>query len=75
MMETLSDSSQVIDALGGTRSVKKLTGAKSDQLVFHWRKSGRITAKHFLVMTEALERIGKKADPAIWGINEPEQVA
>ena len=63
----------VIDALGGTAAVARLTDRKM-QHVSNWRAAGRFPADTFLVIGVALTAIGKAAPPTLWGIKEPEAV-
>lgn len=72
-MPILSTASEVIDALGGTAVVARLT-KRSQQSVTNWRANGRIAPGVFLIMREALEQKGLQASPSIWGITEPERV-
>lgn len=64
-MEPLQTTSQVIDALGGTAAAAKLTG-RSMQAVSNWRRRGFFTASVYLVITDALARENKRANPALW---------
>ena len=71
MVEYLTDAEAVIDALGGNVEVAKMTSRKDSGVVWNWRKSGRLPADTFLIISEELERLGKKAPPSVWGIAEP----
>jgi hypothetical protein len=64
-MEPLQTTSEVIDALGGTAEVAKLTG-RSMQAVSNWRGRGFFTASVYLTITEALARKSMSANPALW---------
>lgn len=55
----------VIDALGGTGAVARLTG-RGEQAVSNWRARGRIAARLILVFEAALKSRGLSADEAIW---------
>lgn len=66
-MDILKSASDVIDALGGTAAMARLTSRRM-QSVSNWRAEGRLPAETFLVVGRALEDIGKSAPPSIWGI-------
>lgn len=72
-VDSLTTAGDVIDALGGTTAVARLTGRKP-QHVTNWRASGRLPSPFFLIMTRALEDHGKSAPPHLWGIAEVEGV-
>jgi len=69
-MHVLSTVDEVIEALGGTEKVQTLTSAKSPQMISNWRARG-FPARLYLVMSDALERLGKSAPATLWGIDEP----
>ena len=71
MFETVGD---IIDALGGTRAVATLTGFGSSA-VSNWRSRGRIPAELYLVFSEALAALNKRADPALFGMTPAAGVA
>lgn len=58
---------EVLEHLGGTRAVQRLTGLKSVQAVWEWKNRGVIAARFYLVMTEELARAGCTAEPHLWG--------
>ena len=60
---------EVIKALGGNAAVRRLTGATSQQL-YNWKLRGFPSRFHPLI-TEALQRVGKEADSAIWAVEIP----
>lgn len=68
--EALTEVDAVVDALGGTGKVAALVGA-SVASVSNWRAAGRMPARTFLIMREALAAIGKAAPAALWSIDEP----
>lgn len=73
----LTSKDQVFDALGGIQGVADLTNSKY-KAAAAWRALPTFPSKHYLVMTDALERAGKTADPSLWGMTEraePERIA
>lgn len=67
MIRSLKTASEVIDALGGTAEVARLTDS-SLQSVSNWRASGRLARSTFMVMGEALAEIECEAPPRLWGM-------
>jgi hypothetical protein len=65
----LKTTSEVIDALGGTKAVQALTRAKSRQAVWNWRRFRTFPANHFDCMTEALAQLKPPltAPASLWG--------
>ena len=63
----LLTASEVIDALGGTAVVARLTG-KTMGAVSNWRATGRLAPETFLILTAALAERALSAPPALWGI-------
>lgn len=64
----------VIDALGGRMAVAELTG-RLPQQVTNWRAAGTFAPTTFLVMTTALDAIGRRAAPSLWRMDEPATAA
>lgn len=56
----------VIEALGGLVPVAKMTGREDSGVVWNWYERG-LPINTYPVITEALDRIGKKASPEVWG--------
>lgn len=71
MTDFLTSPKAVIDALGGFNAAAEITGAKYST-VWMWGKNNRIPAEQVLVIGQALEKVGKRAAPSVFGINEPE---
>ncbi len=73
-MSDLTSTSAVIDVLGGTGAVSRLTG-KSLRAVSNWKRDDRakFPADTFLVMQSALTKKGLKATPLLWGIEPPQK--
>lgn len=71
MPESLTTASDVIDALGGTTAVARLTRRKP-QHVTNWRSTGRLPPKTFLVLTDALKAHDRTAPATLWDMDEPE---
>ncbi len=63
----LETASEVIDALGGTAAVARLTNRQM-QHVSNWRSTGRLPPDTFLIMTAELHKIRLAAPSEIWGI-------
>lgn len=59
----------VIDELGGNGPVSRLLNT-THKAVSNWRGwgRGRFPADTYLVLTAALERSGRRADPRLWGM-------
>lgn len=70
MRETLTTAGAVIDALGGTTALARLTGNKA-QVVSNWRSFGRFPPRTYLFLTGALAEIGKSAPDHLWGMDPP----
>lgn len=69
-LRMLETTDAVIEALGVER-IRELTGRKSASAVFNWKENGfvgKFPADTFVVLTEALEREGFTAPPALWGM-------
>jgi hypothetical protein len=67
----LSSVADVIDAVGGASAACELTGIKSGNAPYNWKARGRIPSEHFLVFVNALRLLGKKPDPAVFGLTLP----
>jgi hypothetical protein len=65
--KTLSTVGQVIEALGGTGSMAKLT-RRTASAVSNWRKAGVFPAGTISVINGSLDRIGRRAPPKLFGI-------
>lgn len=63
--ETLNTVDDVVDALGGTFAVARMTG-RSPQAVSNARSKGELPAEWHFVMSEALKGLGLVASPALW---------
>lgn len=64
-MQTLSQTSHVIDALGGTGKVAALT-RRRPQAVSNWRARETFPPETFLILTEALKAKGLSAPRLLW---------
>lgn len=65
-MATLRTSTEIIDQLGGTAEVSRLTG-KRMQNVSRWKGENRFPPDTYLCMTQALEERGHRAPVSLWG--------
>lgn len=61
----------VIEALGGVGRVKALTGVKTIQVIWDWKKRECFPPKFFLVMTYALQAKDMSAPVSLWQMVEP----
>lgn len=68
MAEELLSTGDVMDALGGTSAVARLTGRKP-QAACNWRRFTKFPANTYLVMRRALTERGKSAPPSLWGMS------
>lgn len=66
-MRQLTTVDEVLEHLGGNKQVQQLTGVRTPQAVWEWKNRGVIAARFYLVMTDALARVGCQADPRLWG--------
>lgn len=77
-METLSTTSEVMDALGGNLAVAELTGS-NNKAVWNWRVAETFPANTYVALTQALLAKGKTAPASLWGMkaatSEPERAA
>lgn len=64
---TIETAAGVIDALGGTTAAAR-AGDALPQDISRARGQNRLPSSTFLLLTEALAVIGKRADPRLWGI-------
>lgn len=71
-MTELADTVAVIEALGGTNAVAKLTGRKYSA-AFNWRSFEHFPPDTFLVMQKALQERGYDAPPKLWRMVEGAQ--
>lgn len=71
MARQLTNTSDVIDALGGLHPVAKLTGRKYNAAA-NWRGSTKFPSNTYLIMTAALRVEGYTAPASLWGMTESE---
>ena len=70
-LDELTSAREIIAIMGGNQPVAKLTGRKT-QHVTNWKKDG-FPADTFLILTDALARLGYRASPELWGIDPIEE--
>ncbi len=68
-MTQLTSTTAVIEALGGTDAVARLTGRKYSA-AFNWRSFETFPPDTFLVMAKALRDGGFEAPPSLWRMVE-----
>ena len=61
---------EVIEALGGSNAVRRLTGVKSTQAVWNWGDRASFPSDLYVLMTEALAAKGFVATPTLWQMRE-----
>ena len=66
-MRTLKTTSEVIDALGGTKAVAELT-KRSYRAAFNWRSFPKFPANTFVIFRAELDRCGFDAPLSLWGM-------
>lgn len=71
-MNELVTTSEVIDALGGTTRVARLTGRKL-AAVSNWRDKASFPPATFLVMQHELRDVGASAPVSLWNMMAPPQ--
>lgn len=73
-METLETTGAVIDELGGNATVADRMKVKP-KTVWHWRDTGVFPSNTYIVITEALQAVGKTAPASLWAMKSasPEQ--
>jgi hypothetical protein len=65
----LSSADEVIDALGGTVAVARLSG-RSKQAVSSWRSNKRLPSNSYLLLSAALRERNLSAPAALWNMTE-----
>lgn len=66
-MERIDTIAGVIEAVGGAEAATRLVGAKYRSTADNWVWRGIIPREHFFPLSEALKRLGKEPDPALFG--------
>lgn len=69
-MRTIRSTEEIINRLGGTFEVARLTGSLPSA-VSNWKTVGHFPPALFLVIGQALARLGYKAPPSLWRIQAP----
>ena len=72
-MSMLSTIDEVVAAVGGVPAAVALVGAKASNAPSMWKIRGRIPPEHFFPFSEALRKVGKQADPALFGFDRAEK--
>jgi hypothetical protein len=69
--QQLKTMAEVIACLGGDAALRELTNSHQNNIT-NWKNAQcKFPAKFYLVMTQALEERGHRADPELWGILPP----
>ncbi len=66
-LKYLETASEVIDALGGTDAAAKIAGVQMPA-ISNARARNKLPSATFLIFSDALAAVGKRARPALWGI-------
>ena len=67
----LNSVDEVIETLGGPAKTAAVARVGPSAVV-NWRTRGEITPEHFLLISEALEAMGKVAAPSVFGFKTAE---
>lgn len=65
--KTLHTTTEVIEALGGSRAVGEITG-RTLAAASNWHRFETFPANTFVAITAALEKRGYHAPPSLWGM-------
>lgn len=69
-MQQLSTTREVMEELGGTSAVAKLTG-RTYAAAFNWLDFKTFPANTYVALTAALAERGKTAPASLWGMVDP----
>lgn len=72
--QTLTNTSDAINALGGTKAVSELVGL-SQQAVSNWRRQPRFPPSRVWIMRTELERRGYDVPLSLWGVQQQGRAA
>jgi hypothetical protein len=72
-MTNLQSTSEVVDELGGTAEVARLTST-TYKAVSNWRSFDRFPANTYLIIQAELSKRGKSAPDSLWAMREPPAV-
>lgn len=61
---------QIMDALGGTREVARITSRKVSAASM-WRSLGKFPPNTYLVLKAAMDAKGIAVDPTLFGMRQP----
>jgi len=68
MSRPLASVQQVINALGGIAAVQRLSF--TEMQIRMWKARGRIPPEHFLIVSDALSKVGAKVYPGLFGMTQ-----
>ncbi|MBM3553598.1 MAG: hypothetical protein FJX45_18075 [Alphaproteobacteria bacterium] len=69
MDKNFTTTGDVIDALGGSDEVSRITG-RGNNSVSNWRVTGKFPTSSYFLFKNALAAIGATADDALWGFDK-----
>ena len=72
IMTLHKSATEIINALGGTSAVARLTKSSS-KAVSNWKAANRLPANTYLVIKDALTRTGHQAPDHLWGMRSHAQ--
>jgi hypothetical protein len=73
-MDQITTVEGAINALGGVYKAAKALGLKPNA-VGNWQTRKRIPSDYFLTVSAALDAVGKRPSPEIFGLKQPIEVA
>lgn len=69
-MRTVTQATDVFDALGGIAKVAEITGTTYNAAC-NWKSFNRFPSRTFLLLQSELDTKGLRADPSLWGMEKP----
>lgn len=75
MVKRLKTVEEVIEALGGLKTVGELNKRTSANAAWNWVDRGAFPPNTYVVMKKALQEIGATAPDSLWNMVEPERAS